>query len=355
MRKVRIALLGLLALSAAALWLTGYIMAKDGARAESPRPVSQLSYKAVTAGREAGELVVFAPDTPPSAVTLPKYEDFDGAWPNDWQRVAIGHDAVWGKNFCVPWPNTHDAYSAAWDGWPARDGPEGYPSHTDEICSHNAFAGYPTHFESYLIYGPFTTVGATAGQIQFRVMMDTDDPFAVIAQTGSTDCADLPGDYAGSVYYYPPSHLWRAFYVDFGDFPYVGSILDEANVCLALGFLNTDNTSVNSGMFLDDISIWAAGLPTPTPTPTAFGWGDLDCNTSENVRDGQWLLTALLGSPISQTEPCPDLGEPFGAYTWGDLDCNTLVNVRDGQWLLTALLGSPISQTEPCPDLGVVP
>ena len=48
--------------------------------------------------------------------------------------------------------------------------------------------------------------------------------------------------------------------------------------------------------------------PTQTQTPTAFGWGDLDCNGTENVRDGQWLLTSFLGSPISQTEPCPDLG-----------------------------------------------
>ncbi len=302
MRKVGIALLGLLALSAAALWLTGYVMAKDGATVESPRPVSQTSYKAATAGREAAELAVFAPDTPRSAVPLPKYEDFDGPWPNDWQRVALGREAYWGKNFCVPWDNTHNAYSSAWDGWPARDGPEGYPSHTNEICSHNAFASYPAYFESWLIYGPFTTVGATAGQIQFRVMMDTDDPFAVIAQTGSTDCTDLSG-YNGLVVRLEPYRLWRAFYVDFGDFPYVGSILDEANVCLAIGFLNRDNTSVNSGMFLDDISIWAAGLPTPTPTPTPTNGiiGDVNGDGDVTIVD-LVLMAQFLGGVIGPAD-----------------------------------------------------
>ncbi len=43
---------------------------------------------------------------------------------------------------------------------------------------------------------------------------------------------------------------------------------------------------------------------------TVAPWADLDCDGDVDIRDGQWLLSVLLGSPISQTEPCPDAGEP---------------------------------------------
>ena len=46
-------------------------------------------------------------------------------------------------------------------------------------------------------------------------------------------------------------------------------------------------------------------------TPVALlMWADNDCDGDVDVRDGQWLLTALLGSPIAQTEPCPNAGDP---------------------------------------------
>jgi hypothetical protein len=71
-----------------------------------------------------------------------------------------------------------------------------------------------------------------------------------------------------------------------------GYTSDEATNCL--------NVAVSTG---------ACTITNTVQAGFGLGWGDLDCNGSENVRDGQWLLTSLLGSPISQTEPCPDLGE----------------------------------------------
>ena len=109
-----------------------------------------------------------------------------------------------------------------------------------------------------------------------------------------------------------------------------------------------------------NVNIAITGGPfgcTITNTPLGLlAWNDNDCDGDVDVADGQWLLTSLLGSPIAQTEPCPDLGgtmlpTPFTTVApWADTECDGTVNVRDGQYLLSALLSSPIAQTEFCPD-----
>jgi hypothetical protein len=87
-------------------------------------------------------------------------------------------------------------------------------------------------------------------------------------------------------------------------------------------------------------------------------WGDSDCNGSVAARDNQAVLRNVLGQPaLSQTEPCPDLGDVVTvdgvSRTWGDWDCNGAITARDNQALLRHVLSqAPLSQTEPCADIG---
>lgn len=87
---------------------------------------------------------------------------------------------------------------------------------------------------------------------------------------------------------------------------------------------------------------------------TPLRQGDLDCNGSIGARDNQALLRHVLGQPsLSQTEPCPDIGDTHGDNIWGDLDCSGAIGARDNQALLRTVLDQPaLSQTEPCPDIG---
>jgi hypothetical protein len=94
-------------------------------------------------------------------------------------------------------------------------------------------------------------------------------------------------------------------------------------------------------------------------SPTA--WGNLDCSgDGVTTRDNQALLREVLQqNPLSQTEPCPDIGdmvliEGYGEIAWGSVDCsNDGVTTRDNQALLREVLQqNPLSQTEPCPDIG---
>jgi hypothetical protein len=60
--------------------------------------------------------------------------------------------------------------------------------------------------------------------------------------------------------------------------------------------------------------------------------------------------------PVSQDEPCPDIGDDV-ASVWGDVDCSGEVTSVDALKVLRFVAELPVSQTEPppCPDIGSTP
>ncbi len=79
------------------------------------------------------------------------------------------------------------------------------------------------------------------------------------------------------------------------------------------------------------------------------------CTATETVPAGYTSneATACLNVAIADTGGpfgCTITNTPLGLLAWADTNCDGVTNVLDGQYLLTALLGSPIAQTEPCPD-----
>jgi hypothetical protein len=98
--------------------------------------------------------------------------------------------------------------------------------------------------------------------------------------------------------------------------------------------------------------------PTPTPVGTSRIWGDVDCGGDIAPRDGQAILKNVLGqNPLSQTEPCPNVGSQVTvdgvSRIWGDVDCGGDIAPRDAQAILKNVLGqNALSQTQPCPVVG---
>ena len=99
--------------------------------------------------------------------------------------------------------------------------------------------------------------------------------------------------------------------------------------------------------------------PTPTPPGETRTWGDNRCNGGVDSTDSLAVLRNVAGlSPLSQTEPCPDLGvmvqiDGFADQEWADLNCDgnvTSVDALAGLRFVASL--SPLAQTEPCPDVG---
>jgi len=222
---------------------------------ESPGPRSESSFKAEIAGRVSPGKLELASDGPHAMVALPKTEDFEGSWPNDWQLLAT-EAKYWGPNECL-------AYGGSYDGWPARFDGRGYCSHSNPpTCT--IPSGYPDDFLSFMVYGPFSTVGATSGGVDFKTLIDTENDYdwgGVIAKAGSTDCTDFTG-YDGEI----RSGDWGGWFnwsEDLSNFSYVGNLLGQANVCIAFLFWSNEISNNYPGFFLDNIDIWIDTGPSP--------------------------------------------------------------------------------------------
>jgi TolB protein len=84
--------------------------------------------------------------------------------------------------------------------------------------------------------------------------------------------------------------------------------------------------------------------------------GDIDCSGGADPIDSLKLLRFDAGLPISNTNPCADIGEQvlIGdlALTWGDVDCDGSVNPVDSLKVLRFDAGLPVAQEPGCPPMG---
>ena len=95
---------------------------------------------------------------------------------------------------------------------------------------------------------------------------------------------------------------------------------------------------------------------TPTPSPSALVQGDVNCDTNVTSVDSLGILRFVAGlPPLSQHEPCPDIGTGNGEF-FGDVDCKNLINSVDALGILRFVAGLPaLGQQEPCADIGNSP
>jgi hypothetical protein len=112
-----------------------------------------------------------------------------------------------------------------------------------------------------------------------------------------------------------------------------------------------------------DIGAFEAGgaPPTPTPAPTPPGtqrtFGDINCNGPADSVDSLVIQRDLASLPISQTQPCPGIGEivdiqDASKHPWGDVDCDGDVDTVDSLKLLRFVAALSVQQEEGCPEIG---
>jgi len=101
----------------------------------------------------------------------------------------------------------------------------------------------------------------------------------------------------------------------------------------------------------------ATGSITPTPTGGPGVNGDDDCDGDVDSVDGLKTLRHVAGLPVTQNEPCPDIGSSRAAAdeapaTFGDVDCDGDVDSVDGLQILRHVAGLSVNQHQPCPPIG---
>jgi titin len=90
---------------------------------------------------------------------------------------------------------------------------------------------------------------------------------------------------------------------------------------------------------------------TGPPLPT-LKQGDVDCSGGVNAIDSLLVLRHASGLPVTQNEPCPDIGTVI-TQTIGDVDCSGLVNSIDALKILRFSAALTNTQIEPCTDIGL--
>jgi hypothetical protein len=83
--------------------------------------------------------------------------------------------------------------------------------------------------------------------------------------------------------------------------------------------------------------------------------GDVDCSKAINATDALKTLKHSVGSPVTQTQPCPRMSDVLASVRWGDVDCGGSVTASDALKVLRVAVGLEITQTEPCADPGEPP
>jgi hypothetical protein len=138
-----------------------------------------------------------------------------------------------------------------------------------------------------------------------------------------------------------------------------GDLVDDANTVLLYNFNEPDFFIDQGQVKIADLSgngltgtLGTAGQGTPTSPEPPANLGDVDCSGAINSVDALKLLRSNAALSVSQTEPCPDVGENLLPGLFGDVDCSGAVNSVDALKVLRYSAGLTVEQTQPCPAFG---
>lgn len=200
------------------------------------------------------------PQVSAASTFIVKYEDFEGAFPNNWEFIDAngpnGGEQLWTDVDCF-------AHAGYWSGWPAGwDGANGV-----NPCSPD-FAAYPNDVNSWLIYGPFSLVSAESPIFGFYIRMEAElcDPISscdFLFWGASTDGSDFGGFITSGSRTGSYGNGYDIETLDLSNVPFKGNLIGQPEVWIALQF-KSDSSITDSGPFIDDVLLY---YETPASAP----------------------------------------------------------------------------------------
>lgn len=182
--------------------------------------------------------------TPPNWVTI-KSEDFEGTFPGAWS-VSDNNGSnygvyYWNKRNCRP-------YAGGYSGWAVGGGANGAAL----SCGSN----YPNYADSWMVYGPFSLVGATAADLKFKLWLNTESGYDYVCRAASIN---------GTNFYGPCSSGntggWVDRVLDLTNVPTLGNLLGRSNVWIALIFYSDGSINYSEGAYVDNIVLRKCTTP----------------------------------------------------------------------------------------------
>ncbi len=219
----------------------------------SPRVYVPMTYKAGT-----------TPPPPPTGWITVTSENFESAsalsgWNVFDDSGATGGEYFWARRNC-------QAHTGSYSGWGVGGGANG----SGLGCG----ANYPNDANSWMVYGPFSLVGATAAEFNYWLSLNTEAGWDFIYYMASTDGTNFNG-YRRSI----PTAGWITRTLNLAAVPLSAttfvSLLGEPNVWVAFTFTSDDSNNLPNGAFVDDVMVRKCdqascpGLMAAGPAPAA--------------------------------------------------------------------------------------
>ncbi len=173
--------------------------------------------------------------------------DFEGTFPEPWDVVDNNGSAYglyyWAARECR-------VYEGSRSGWAVGGG---------DGSGLSCFSNYPNNVDSWMVYGPFSLVGATDGDLSFQLWLNSEPPGDYFAASASIDGEYFYGDgYAGY------SEGWQRVELDLTNVHYLGNLMGRPQVWVALIFGSDGSNNRAEGAYVDNIVLreyLGAGAP----------------------------------------------------------------------------------------------
>jgi hypothetical protein len=224
------------------------------AETKSPKPTAPLPLSGEAAPTLAASLAPAKPDS----LVLIEYETFEYVWPGPGWSVTGCGNACWDDD-------DYRSYAGSWAAWPTNEGTNGY----DPIFGKD---DYLYNQDTRMIYGPFSLLGATQGDVDFQLSYQIENGWDYLTLEVSPDgwgaWTELQR-WTGTNPGYPGFGYQDIYFSH-----YVG----DSTVWLAWRF-HSDSSVVYDGPWVDEVHIWrvmpeptATSTPTRTPIPPTATW-----------------------------------------------------------------------------------
>ncbi|MGC8873831.1 MAG: M6 family metalloprotease domain-containing protein [Chloroflexia bacterium] len=185
------------------------------------------------------------PTTPPGWQTL-LYEDFEASFPGPWDvfdNVPDYGEYYWGKRNCRP-------FLGGYSGWAVGGGANG----ASLPCGSN----YPDYAEGWMVYGPFSLVGAGDADLTFKLWLHSESGYDGVCRLASIDGLNYYGWCTSG------DTNWIDRELDLTNVPTLGNLLGQPQVWVALVFTSDYSVHYTEGAYVDNVLLrkWV-GLGAP--------------------------------------------------------------------------------------------
>lgn len=173
-------------------------------------------------------------------------EDFEGSFPGSWVLQSSG-GYTWGRRTCRP-------YAGSYSGWGIGGGTSGASS----SCGMN----YPNNANSWMIYGPFSLVGATKGDLSFKLWLNSELNYDFVCRYASIDGTSFSGTCTSG-----NTAGWVDKTLDLTNVYTLGNLMGQSNVWVALKFSSDSSNTYAEGGYVDNVVL--RKCPTGATCPAA--------------------------------------------------------------------------------------